>query len=349
MKTQRNFAVLFVLVVCIMVSLGNNALASSLPYFTINAVDYLPGEEMEVNIFHTEALSGRKYLEIICLNTGNVVYRTEPGQMKLTMPAPENAGSYRMRLVLENEELEKKFTVIKDGKTAGHLCGKISKNNAGAVLGIFLYWDGAEGQTYYIERTAADGTNTSYGPIYLTGWTDIYIEPNTTYTYTVSDGTQSFNSIVMDTAEFIPSEYNKNNNIGIVELQVGNPYITISYPGKKVRSTPIDSDNTNIVPMLQQERVMLPIRAVVEAMGGTVTWQSSSKSVIITAWERTVEIPVGSETIFVNGEPRSFDTPAEVVDGRTRVPIRHLEFLGCEVEWRGETKSVCVKFHVDTN
>lgn len=348
MKTRGRFMALCILAICMMSFLSTGALADSLPYFSINATNYLPGEIMEVNVFHAEGLDGKKYLEILWLDTGNIICRMEFGQGRLTMPAPMNAGSYKIRLVLENEEQEKKFTVTKDDEAAGVLRGEISKNGAGDVLGVFLYWNGDKGQTYHIKRTAADRTSTSYGPIYLTGWTDIHIEPNTTYTYTVSDGTRVFNSVVVDTTEFIPSEYHKNNNTGVIELQVGNPYMTVSIPGKDDSSVLIDSKNVNIVPVHQQDRVMLPIRAVVEAMGGTVAWQSNSQSVMITFLEQTVEIPVGKKTILVNGESRSFDVPAEVVDGRTRVPIRHLEFLGCEVEWRKETKGVTIRFHVDS-
>jgi len=349
MRFKRGFTALFVLAICAILSLGSKAMADSLPSFTINATDYLPGEKMEVSVSHVEELSGRKYLEIIWLDTGNVVYRTELGQTEFTLLAPPNAGSYKMRLILENDKLEKKFTVTTDGENAGRLCGRTSKNDAGDVLDVFLYWEEAEGQAYYVERTTADGTSTSYGPIYLAGWTDIHIEPNTTYTYTVSDGTRVFNSVIIDTTGFIPSEYSKNSNTGIIELQVGNPYMTVSVPGKEDCSILIDPENINIVPILQQGRVMLPIRALVEAMAGNVMWRGDSQSVIIEAWKRTIEIPVGRKTIFVNGEPRSFDVPAEVVDGRTRVPIRHLESLGCEVEWRNETRGVCIKFHVDAD
>ena len=308
MKTKRRFMALCILTICMMPFLATRALANNLPCLSINATNYLPGETMEINVFHTEGLSGKKYLEILWLDTGNIICRTEFGQGRLTMSAPKKAGSYKIRLVLENEEQEKKFTVTKDSENVGVLRGEVSKNSVGDILGVFLYWDGNKSQ----------------------------------------DGTQVFNSVVVDTTEFIPSEYHKNNNTGVIELQVGNPYMTVSIPDKDDRSVLIDSKNVNIVPVLQQGRVMLPIRAVVEAMGGTVAWQGDSRSVMIAFSEQTVEIPIGRKTILVNGESRSFDVPAEVADGRTRVPIRHLESLGCEVEWRRETRGVTIRFHVDS-
>lgn len=348
MRGKRRFTALFILVMCIMSALGAGASAAALPYFTINAAHYLPGENMEVTAFHTEGLEGKKYFEILWLDTGNIVYRTEFQREKITIPAPNNAGSYKIRLVLDSEEQEKRFTVTKDGEAAGVLRGKTSKNNAGDILGVFLYWDGAKGQACRIHRTAADGTSTSIGPVYLTGWTDLNIEPNTTYTYTVSDGTRAFNAVVMDTTEFIPSEYYKNHNTGVIELQVGNPYMTVNISGDEPDSILIDAENKNIVPVLQQGRVMLPIRAVVEAMGQTIDWKGDSRSVLISAWGKTIEIPIGSKTVFIDGEPSSFDVPAELIDGRTRVPIRHLESLGCEVKWCGETRGVTIRFHTDS-
>lgn len=56
----------------------------------------------------------------------------------------------------------------------------------------------------------------------------------------------------------------------------------------------------------------------------------------------TLEIPVNKETVYLNNKGRVFDTPAQIKYGRTLVPIRLLELLGCDVEWVDNSQSVVI-------
>lgn len=54
-----------------------------------------------------------------------------------------------------------------------------------------------------------------------------------------------------------------------------------------------------------------------------------------------ITLPVGSTTATVSGETVTLDVPAQIVDGRTMVPLRFIaESLGMEVHWDNATKTV---------
>jgi hypothetical protein len=52
---------------------------------------------------------------------------------------------------------------------------------------------------------------------------------------------------------------------------------------------------------------------------------------------------MGTNVVYVGGEPVYFDTPSMTVSSRTMMPVRMLsESIGAEVEWDGSTKSVSI-------
>ena len=53
---------------------------------------------------------------------------------------------------------------------------------------------------------------------------------------------------------------------------------------------------------------------------------------------------IGSKTMYVNGEAKELDVPAQIIESRTMVPARAVaEAYGCAVEWEGETRTVIIK------
>lgn len=259
---------------------------------------------------------------------------------RLIIPAPSKEGSYTVRIASEDNILPKDFQVKNSAPNVFWLQGEVVQSEAGQVLGTLLEWEElAADEGYFVTRKQADGTSETFGPIYLAHWIDVNVQPNTTYTYRVSTDFFSSNPVILDFAEFVPVEYIKNENTGNIVLTVDSPYMIVNGTSKR-----IDSENINTVPVLIQNRVMLPIRALVEEMSGVVGWDGKTRTVILSAWKQEVKIPIGSSTIWVNGVSRMFDVPAQIVGNRTLVPIRHMESLGCEVKWIGKTRSVIVYY-----
>lgn len=86
--------------------------------------------------------------------------------------------------------------------------------------------------------------------------------------------------------------------------------------------------------LLINSRVLVPVRKVFEALGGTVTWNNDEQKVTGQVDDDTIELTIGSQTAYINGEPYTLDVPAQIVNSRTLVPVRFVaESLGKEVAW----------------
>lgn len=90
----------------------------------------------------------------------------------------------------------------------------------------------------------------------------------------------------------------------------------------------------DVAPRLEEGRTLVPLRAFFEGLGAKVDWQEETKTVVAVKGERTIQLPVGSQSALVNGEEVFLDVPAKVEEGRTLVPLRFVgEALGAEVNW----------------
>ena len=99
----------------------------------------------------------------------------------------------------------------------------------------------------------------------------------------------------------------------------------------------------DVAPIIRNDRTMLPIRVVAEALGATVAWNDSLKQVTITKDDLTIEIFIGSPFAKVNGTPVQLDSPAFIENSRTYLPIRFVaENLGADVAWDQATQQVTI-------
>jgi plastocyanin len=132
-------------------------------------------------------------------------------------------------------------------------------------------------------------------------------------------------------------------SVKTIVLRVGDPIMQVD----AVR-TPIDA--TGAVPVIVQGRTMLPVRAIVEALGGTVAWDAVRSAVRVVLGTKTLELIIGRSLATVNDAPVAID-PANalvvpiIVKGRTMLPVRFVaEQLGATVGWAPATQVVTLDF-----
>ena len=101
----------------------------------------------------------------------------------------------------------------------------------------------------------------------------------------------------------------------------------------------------NTAPIIINGRTMVPIRAVVEAMGGNAGWDAEIRQVTLNANGVAVAMYIGSVNYYVNGQQQTMDTAPVIKDDRTLIPVRFAaENLCCSVEWLDVTKEVVIKY-----
>ena len=92
-----------------------------------------------------------------------------------------------------------------------------------------------------------------------------------------------------------------------------------------------------------QGRTLVPVRFVTEALGATVEWIEATNSVIIRFGTQEILLRVGSRQVSVAGKMEEIDVPAQIVGGRTMVPLRFVsEIMGAQVEWDDLSSSVLI-------
>lgn len=128
--------------------------------------------------------------------------------------------------------------------------------------------------------------------------------------------------------------YNHN-----IVLQLNNPKMVVDNVEKD-----IDAANRT-APIIIESRTMVPIRAIIENMGGTVAWNATEKRIDLTLKQKHLTLWVDRLTAELDGAQLNLDVPPKVIRGRTLVPLRFVsENLGCKVNWDGTTKKVTLLY-----
>ncbi len=90
-------------------------------------------------------------------------------------------------------------------------------------------------------------------------------------------------------------------------------------------------------------RTMVPIRFISNELGASVHWDGPARTVSIGQRGKTIVLVIGNTFAHVNGQRVAFDTAAEIVEGRTMVPLRFIsETFGAQVSWDGRLKTVYI-------
>lgn len=126
---------------------------------------------------------------------------------------------------------------------------------------------------------------------------------------------------------------------GTITLQIGNSKMTVNGASKSI-------DEQGTVPVIRNDRTLLPVRAVFEAMGGTVGWDSSSRVVTLTKDGKTLYLGIDNTLSWdSNGKYYTLDSAPIILNNRTMLPIRFVvEYFGGSVSWNGTTKTVTITY-----
>lgn len=107
-----------------------------------------------------------------------------------------------------------------------------------------------------------------------------------------------------------------------------------------VDTNKIESDTP---PTIVEGRTLVPIAAIFNALGASMQWDDATKTASGTRGDVTVTIPIGSKIVYVNGEEKELDVPAQIINSRTMVPAAFVsQALGCSVTWNDATKTAAV-------
>ena len=106
-----------------------------------------------------------------------------------------------------------------------------------------------------------------------------------------------------------------------------------------VNGSPIDSD---VEPFIDaNDRTMVPVRFISEAMTADVDWDDVTSTVTVVRDTTVITLQIGSRELSINGAVILMDTEAVIKDDRTFVPVRFIaEALGLTVGWNEADSTV---------
>lgn len=96
-------------------------------------------------------------------------------------------------------------------------------------------------------------------------------------------------------------------------------------------------------PVNESGRLMVPLRAVCEALGMEVSWNDEERKATAIKDKLNIEMTIGNKEIKVNDTVVNSDVAPNIYNSRTLVPLRALaEATGSYVGWDGNTNTVTV-------
>jgi endonuclease YncB( thermonuclease family) len=97
-------------------------------------------------------------------------------------------------------------------------------------------------------------------------------------------------------------------------------------------------------PVMRDNRVLVPLRGIFEALGATVRWDAGTQTITGSRGDRTVILTIGNRQATVNGNSVSLDVPPAVIGGRTMVPVRFIaDGLGARATWDAHLRTVSIR------
>ena len=122
-----------------------------------------------------------------------------------------------------------------------------------------------------------------------------------------------------------------NNAYNLLDLYIGNTTYWLNGSSYTLDQPPV----------IINDRTMVPIRLITEALGGQVEWTDNDSPILIDYNGHHIELTLDETTAIVDGVKVETDTPAQLVGNRTLVPIRFVsENLGMDIEY--DHSSHCV-------
>ena len=123
-------------------------------------------------------------------------------------------------------------------------------------------------------------------------------------------------------------------SFGVMPVMAENE-ITVSVDGKQVEF--------DQAPIIDNDRTLVPMRKIFEALGATVDWNGETRTVTSVKGDTTISLTIDSADMYVGDKKVTLDVPAKIVNDRTLVPVRAIsEAMSCKVDWDGEKRAVII-------
>ena len=96
-----------------------------------------------------------------------------------------------------------------------------------------------------------------------------------------------------------------------------------------------------VVPVIENERTLIPLRAVLEKYDATLLWNGEDQTITVTKGDIEIVMTIGECAAIVNGEEFTMDVAPVIRNERTLVPMRFIsERFNMTVEWDEDSQTI---------
>ncbi|MDD5944674.1 MAG: stalk domain-containing protein, partial [Clostridia bacterium] len=124
---------------------------------------------------------------------------------------------------------------------------------------------------------------------------------------------------------------------------------TVEYRAKEVH---VFVDGTELTDLdmpavIIEDRTLVPLRAIFEAMGAKVSWDSKLQKITAEFDTKTIIMFINNKAGTVNGNAFNMDVAPKIINDRTMVPVRAIaEAVGATVSWDDASRTVDIRSYV---
>jgi len=214
---------------------------------------------------------------------------------------------------------------------------------------------GSSLQTFTVTASASEGGSISPAGTVTVNYGEsksFIITPKTGYNVkdVLIDGSSvgattsyTFDSINANHAISVIFERTSSKKTTII-LQIGNQNMSVNGTSQEI------DPGRGTKPIIKNSRTLLPIRAIIEALGGSVEWNDTDKRVTIRLGKSIIKLQIGNAMAYANGSVVPIDSTnpkvvPEIINSRTMIPLRFVaENLGASVNWNGVTQTITITY-----
>lgn len=163
----------------------------------------------------------------------------------------------------------------------------------------------------------------------ITAYTDSDTMVGSTYYYQVCATNAAGDSDYSNVASVVITGNQNHQAATVLKYYIGNlQYLVNDQPAF------LDS-----APVVMENRILLPIRFVVDPLGGTAAWNNDTKQATVNCNGHTIVLTLNSNNAVVDGvsqqiDPDNASVMPQAIDNRILMPLRFVgESLDCGVAW----------------
>ncbi len=121
----------------------------------------------------------------------------------------------------------------------------------------------------------------------------------------------------------------------VMKLQIGNSNAIVNGVVVSLDAPPVIINN----------RTLVPLRFISESFGANVEWDPVLRIVDVSFNGTTIKLQINNKLASVNGKKVILDSPPQIINGRTMVPLRFIvESFSAHVEWDGGTQTITITY-----